>query len=293
MAARQPNRAPLSGIEGLVRDWTFSPSQPGLRTILRRMLYRPRRGPAPAFEALVPIAETAQRWIAYFVYLPDGQGLSPAHAFTLDRLAGGDAKLLVVCSTPDPAQVPGELHEKADALYWKATDGFDFSAYALALGEIARHSPGSDAFVMNDSVFGPFVPVDTLWPSLRWDLTGLTASFQIENHVQSYAFGLRDVTPARLDALSGVMDRRHAFDDYRPVVYLQETRLARIAARSMSVGAMWYGPRAVTIDPSLFAAIPLLRAGFPFLKRGLLTKHVGIYGETAIRGVLEDLRHPV
>jgi hypothetical protein len=49
----------------------------------------------------------------------------------------------------------------------------------------------------------------------------------------------------------------------------------------------------VTIDPSLFAAIPLVEAGFPFLKRGLVTKHARIYPKGALDALLVDKGHPV
>ena len=95
---------------------------------------------------------------------------------------------------------------------------------------------------MNDSVFGPFVPLRPVLDNSRWDLTGFTASGELTNHVQSYAFCLRGVTPAR------------------------------VAARSMTVGALWYSDATRVHNPTLVKPMELLDAGFPFLKRALLTK---------------------
>ncbi len=61
----------------------------------------------------------------------------------------------------------------------------------------------------------------------------------------------------------------------------------------MSVGALWYAEQMKTIDPSLFAAIPLVEAGFPFLKRGLMTKHARIYPKDTLHALLVDQGHPV
>lgn len=286
--------APLRPIEldQLERDWTYRPSRPDPVDRLRRLRALGRWRPAPASRALLPIRAVRERWIVYFLYLPAGRGLDAAHRHTLERLRESAAGLLVVCAAGEAGDVPAALHEVADALYWKALGGFDFSAYALALHAIAAASPGADVLVLNDSVFGPFRPVDELWPAMAWDLTGFTACGQVENHVQSYGFVLRRVTPSRMANLQEVLPANRAHDAYEPVVLRQETRFASVAARRMSVGALWYGAPDVTADPSLFAALPLVEAGFPFLKRALLTKHAGIYPAEAVRAVLARHGHP-
>jgi len=296
LAAKYRLIAPAGAMEqvgtgALVRDWTFRPSSPDLRTLWRRWLARRHRAAMPAWEAIRPVAPRP-RWIVYFIYLTDG-GLSDAHRFTLARLRADGAGLAVVCATPRRDMVPAELLHGVDALYWKALPGFDFSAYAVALGEVARHSPGADVLVLNDSVFGPFVPVAQLWSAMRWDLTGLTASGQVENHIQSYAFMLRDWNAAKLSALRSIFPQDHAFDDYRHVVAVQETRFARTAARTMSVGALWYGEVHRCADPTIFAAQALVAAGFPFVKRGLISKHVRFVDRDAILALLRAMDHPV
>jgi hypothetical protein len=280
-----------TGLDALERDWTFRRSQPdgvtaAVRVTILRGLTR-----APKSMALVPITPKP-RWIVYFVYLPDGE-LTAAHRFTLTRLRQADAGLCVICAMPTPANVPDELRRTADALYWKALPGFDFSAYALALHEIAHRSAGADMLVLNDSVFGPFEPIDTLWPAMHWRLTGFTASAQLQNHIQSYAFHLKNVDHRMVQTLRTVLPRRFAFDDYRGVVYGQESRFATVAARSMSVGALWYADGIRCGDPSILAALPLVRAGFPFLKRSLVTKNAHAAGYDEIRDTLRAFGHPV
>lgn len=289
---KQPPLRPI-GVDQLERNWSYRSSDPDLADRLRRLRARGRWRPAPAHECLAPICGARDRWIVYFLYLPTGRGLDAAHRYTLSQLRASRAGLLVICAAASPADVPAELHAMTDALYWKALGGFDFSAYALGLHRIAAASPGADVLVLNDSVFGPFVSVDMLWHSMIWDLTGFSACGQVENHIQSYAFHLKDVTPDRMAALAPVLPAHRAHDHYEPVVLWQETRFAAVAAQEMSVGALWYGVPAVTADPSLFAALPLLEAGFPFLKRALRTKHAGIYPDEAIRAVLVAHGHPV
>ena len=268
-------------LAALQTDWTFSRSSTPLKVQAARYRERLRgRIPAPRHKTLVA-PSGAGAWTIYFVYAPDG-GLDPAHHFTLDRLQALGRRLLVVCAAPSAAAIPAELTTVADALLWKDLPGFDFSAYALGLRSLAEHCPGSDALVMNDSTFGPLVDLRPWLARARWDLTSFTASSNVENHLQSYAFYLRDVTSTRLEALASVLPAHHAFNRFWAVVFWQETRFARIASRSMSVGSFLYADVRAVEDPMLQLALPLAAAGFPFLKRSLLGKlsHVAPREET-------------
>jgi len=285
---RAPGRDVL---ERLVRNWTFEPSAISLRTRLGRTaaLLTGLR-PAPSHLVLKPVVPR-RRWSCYFAYLPDGR-LTAAHEFTLARLCALDAGLLVICAAPSPADVPARLFDYADALCWKALSGYDFSAYSIALREVAERSGHADLLVLNDSVYGPFHDLEESLAGARWGMTGFTASAMVENHVQSYAFQVRDVTLEMLHHLRSIMPRRVAFDRAAHVIAYQETRMARVASATMSVGALWFADKAAG-DPSLEAAIPLVRAGFPFVKRGLFTKARDYVDSAELRNLLEAHRHPL
>ena len=189
--------------------------------------------------------------------------------------------------------VPPELLAVCDAATWKGTTGFDFSAYSLALRAVARSSPGADVFLMNDSVLGPFGDIDSVLRNTPWQLTGFTAWSAFENHVQSYALFLRDVTPDLIRGLRTVLLERTAFNRFQDVVNWQESRLARVASRTMPVGALWFEPRFDAGDPSLVRAASLLRAGFPFLKRSLVGgKLAHRADQETLRGLLDERGHP-
>lgn len=271
---------------GLIHDWRFEPSAANRwfrRERIRDFLFRLRAAPP---SRVLRAATPAPRWLLYFAYLPDGR-LSPAHRFTLDRLSAHRAKLLIVCAAPGEDAVPAELREIGDALIWKGLSGFDFSAYAAGLRHLAQASPGSDVFVLNDSVLGPFADLDALIDRARFDLTGITGSRNDENHVQSYAFILRGVTRRRLWRLWSIFPPGRAFDDFAAVVRSQETRFARVAARSMTVGAFWFAARhPENRDPTLFTADALLDQGFPFIKKSTLAKFRHVVG-AAMAGELD------
>jgi hypothetical protein len=300
----------------LERQWFYRPSAPSVLVRLSRLksiLTGVRR--APASVAIRPVTPR-ERWNALFVYLPDGI-LSPAHRYTLARLRELKGATAIICAAPAISEIPQELHSLADALYWKALSGFDFSAYALVVRAVADQSPGADLYVQNDSVLGPFADVDRLLDQAPWELSGFMGSASLENHVQSYAMMIRGVDQSRVDCLSSVMSDRWACDRWRDVVNLQETRLARVAAKGMSVGALWYAPTAgdaeISLgkairrklaplgptagnlevrDPTLIQALDLAADGFPFLKKSLFTRNRTFQDGEALATYLSEQGHP-
>lgn len=279
-------------IDGMTRRWNFvaTPVQrwrirQAVETVIRRSQ------PRPSWQAIVPLTPHPA-WTVYFLFAPDGL-FTPTHRFALERLRDAGHRLMVVCAAPSPGAVPAEARAFADALYWKALSGYDFSAYSAALREISRCSRHADVLVINDSVFGPFTDVRTVVAEAPWELTGFTATSQVENHIQSYAFVLKDVTPARMRALATVMFPWRALSKPHDVIQVQETRFARVASRSMSVGAYWFAEKEAVLDPTLFRPIELINSGFPFLKRSLLGKHQSLQDPEEIRELLFALQHPV
>lgn len=280
---------------GLTTDWTFVATRASRwyrRDRLKDVLHQLRRGPPVK---VIRAAAPAPAWTLYFAFLPEGR-LTPAHRFTLDRLKAMPRKLLIVFASPVPGQRPADLDAYADALIWKGLPGYDFSAYAAGLRHIAARSSGADVLVLNDSVLGPFGDVEALLGRARWDMTGFTASCLYENHVQSYAFLMRGVTPRRIRALGTVLLPGLAFDQFNAVVRCQETRFARIASHHMSVGAFWYAGDPDQPDPALFSPAYLLDQGFPFVKRSTIGKYrYMLDAETIaqIEGTLRSFGHPV
>lgn len=256
---------------GFVARWAFTPSPPGWEIRRERLRARLRRGAFPEHHAITPIRAPRDVWAVHFAYAPRGV-LSGSQRVTLRRLKDLGLPLFVVCAAPTPQQIPAEVAACADALHWKDPRGYDFAAYTVALHEVARHSPGATVFVSNDSVFGPMNDVRPLIHQAPWDLTGLTAHHGDENHVQTYAFVLKGVDAARLDALSAVFTTRWALGWGDHVVAAQEVPLARLASRSMTVGSYIYAGPPLPGDPMVTRAFDMVAAGHPYLKKSLLGK---------------------
>lgn len=279
-------------VTGLIRSWDFVPSivprwriRQAIETTLRRSQLRPN------WHAVKPI-KPRNSWTVYFMFCPDGVFAS-AHAFALARLRDAGHNVLVVCAARSVNDIPFQVAQYADALYWKELNGYDFSAYTLALREISRHSRHANVLVFNDSVFGPFTDLRAAVENPPWELTGYTASSQMENHIQSYAFILQNVEPKRMRNLARVMFPWTSLNVAWDVICVQETRFARIASKSMRVGAFWFSPNETILDPTLMRPIELVDAGFPFIKRSLLSKHANMQDPAKIRELLFSLGHPV
>jgi lipopolysaccharide biosynthesis protein len=285
----------LSTVPGLIRNWQFVPSPVGRRRLLanaglflRTLHRRPR-------SAVVKAAVPRPAWVVYFLFAPDGKFAS-RHRFTLSRLRDLGFPVLVVCATGEPGRIPPEVHGFCDALLWKDLGGYDFSAYVLALSHVARHAPGADVFVLNDSVFGPFTDLRKVFDTAPWDLTGFMGSSEVTNHIQSYAFVLKNVDRARMARLAPVFFPFASVSDRDAVIHLQELRMARVAARHMPVGALWYAQPEVR-NPTTRQPMQLLDDGFPFLKHMLLTKPRSLtncpVSKHALLDRLDQLGHPI
>lgn len=297
----------------LVEAWDFKPSAPSFSTrIARARLRVAGRLAGPDSIVLRPPTQ-ADRWNCLFLFMPDG-ALSDDQRLMVERLRTKRGKLLIVFAAPGRGgDLPPSI-DLADAIIWKQLHGYDFSAYAIALDAVAKHSPGATAYLQNDSVLGPFGDLDRLVDESAWELTGFSASAAVENHISSYAFVIRRVTPERVADLAPILSTGWSYNSFSQVVMLQETRLARIASRTMSVGALWYmpirpaesspferltakrrrtsandEPLDIRADATLAMALDLLDKGYPFVKRSHFTKFSGVEDNAKLRARLDEL----
>lgn len=278
-------------VPGAQTYWPYEPSTPRLEIVIRRWLARRTRQHPPAWKLLKAPAKSGS-WFLYFMYLPEGE-LLPQHRFTLERLAQENAQLMVVCACPLNHPVLVELGQQSDALCWKDAGGFDFSGYAIGLSELAKRVPGSDVMVLNDSMLGPFSPLVPFIEQAPWRLTGLSASALEENHLQSFAFVVRNLNADFVKAVGPAISTAWCYNASGAVILLQETRLARVARPHMTVGAFWYTDGSRHQDLCLNCPEHMLNAGFPLLKRSLFGKFARSFQEpAAMQALLERLGHP-
>lgn len=283
----------VSGLpEGVVSPWDFE-SEPVPRWLLRQRLElfarTVHRAPKWFVQKTVLPKPT---WCVYFVYCPDG-ALSAAHRFALGSLRDFGENILTVCAAKSLDRVPTELWRYSDALIWKGLEGYDFSAYSIALNLIARRSPDSEVLVINDSVFGPFTNARRGFAETNWGMGGFTASSNLRPHVQSYAFWLRRVNRRSMARFSRVFFPAFALSEYSAVIALQELRLAEVASGHLKVGAQWFTDGTKLRDLSVEMPFELLDAGLPFLKKSLLHRPQYRHLREQVLDRLSTLRHPL
>jgi hypothetical protein len=255
---------------GVQSRWTFEPSSLDWAHRAEALRARIKRRAFPA-HTLIRTCAPRMRWVAFFCYTPDGV-LQGSQRVALQRYRDLGYAVHVVCAAPSVDRVPEEVAAYADSLHWKDLPGYDFSAYTVALRHLAAHSPGATVLVANDSVFGPIGDVRALVEEAPWALTGLTALSTPCQHVQAYAFVLKNLQPATMDAMSRVFTTRWALSWGDDVIVSQELRMAQQAARSMSVGSWLHADGGEIVDPTLVLPFELVALGLPYLKKSLLSK---------------------
>ncbi|AZL60504.1 hypothetical protein EI545_17740 [Tabrizicola piscis] len=246
----------------------------------------------PASKELYFGGNAPAKWVVYFCYAPNGAP-TVSHRFTVERLQSEGYGVLVVCAAPTPEHTKSFLDLTPDALIWKELRGFDFSGFSVGLSALVRRFDKIDVLVMNDSVVGPFHSLRPLLDSSPWDLTGFVTSYTIENHMISCAFYFRGFDRRMWDACRTVLFRGISFNRQGPVVFLQETRLGSVLARSHTVGSI-LSPSADHRNNQYLLGNPkgLLDVGFPFLKRSIFTKFASEFDADFYRDCLVSYGHP-
>ena len=274
---------------GKLRD--FVPSKIGPLLRARRLkVFLHGTTLAPSYR-IARIPRFDGRWALYFIYTPTGQ-IFDQHIFTIDRLKHcGFRVLVVIGSARLDRELPDAL-KMADAVIVKEERGFDFSGYTIGLNYLVSRFGEVNVLVLNDSVFGPFYDLMPTMTQTRWRLTGFTSSRAIENHIQSYAFIFKAMDKKLLASLKSVFFRRVAMNFHGAVAFLQESRLARRASRTCSVGSLWE-PLTPLADLTMAMPIELVNDGFPFLKRSLLGKFSPGFSRDDILAVLREKQHPI
>jgi hypothetical protein len=170
--------------------------------------------------------------------------------------------------------------------------GYDFGSWATALEWFPVIREASSVLLMNDSLAGPFAPIDHLldrFDRSHADVWAMTDTNQLGHHLQSYCLGFKG------GCLDGAPLRRFwqeirveaARDD---VIARYELGLSRTLRREhLTTEAAIEGWRAVDGDdnPTIMGWRRLLDLGFPFVKRQVLLEP-GICPDGA--AVREELR---
>jgi hypothetical protein len=153
---------------------------------------------------------------------------------------------------------------------------YDFGSWAAALEMMPQVRTMDHVIFANDSLIGPFASIDTLidrFESTSADMWGAVTNPQVFPHIQTFLYGFKHQTlnaPVMREFWGGIRVQPEKMD----YVYKYELGLNRalyseafIVDSSFSDGSLGYGH----VNPTLDRWKELIRRGFPFLKRALLT----------------------
>lgn len=153
--------------------------------------------------------------------------------------------------------------------------GYDFGSWATALHRYPAIGEASRVLLINDSLAGPFAPIDHLlerFDRTAADVWGMTDTTQFTHHLQSYCLGFK-AGCLREGPLASFWRNVGAEPSRDDVIWRSEIGLARLLARERFVTDAAIPHWRVVSDgqnPTIIGWRRLLDNGFPFVKRQLL-----------------------
>ncbi len=221
--------------------------------------------------------------VAVLAHWSKGSSLSRSVRGLAESLSDCGYQVVLVSAAEFTGHRPGggwyDIPESA-SLYRRPNSGYDFGTWSATLQALPQLSRAHEVILANDSMLGPFESLSPLLERMRGtpsDVWSLTDSVQFGWHPQSYFVGYRNGV---LDALAlrefWRSVRVHNSKD--EVIRNYELGLGRLLQREAFSTAVAFPSDSVVTDkgdnPTIRAWRALLDAGFPMVKRQLLTEQV-------------------
>lgn len=121
--------------------------------------------------------------------------------YLLDEIVKNVNDLYIVCNGLVNDESKKKLERYTSKIYVRDNNGFDAGAYRTAIIEYIPRSilyKYDELILMNDTVFGPFIPMKTIMQSMEnrkcdfWGMTSHPPRGDIKEHVQSYFLVIRN-----------------------------------------------------------------------------------------------------
>jgi lipopolysaccharide biosynthesis protein len=207
----------------------------------------------------------------FVTYARDGK--IPAHALFHARSwaeAGFKVNLTIILDSLENFVTPSNLDFAAGVLL-RANEGYDFGAWAATIAQVPDLKKVSLLCLANDSVYGPFNSFSAMLDRVRKsdaDIIGLTESYQITRHFQSYTIFFRQSALCHPTFIKFWRNVRTGGRDF--VIQNYELkfllRMERAGLRALAL----YPAIERESNPTLMFWRELIMSGFPFLKVQLL-----------------------
>ncbi|MFT4123388.1 MAG: rhamnan synthesis F family protein [Microbacteriaceae bacterium] len=219
------------------------------------------------------------RRAAVVVHYSETARLSLSVRTLVEQLRAGGYPMVLVssCEAGEPLDWGGPPPEDVTVLR-KPNLGYDFGSAAVGLDALPGLRELDCVLVVNDSNLGPFAPLAPFlerFEASTADVWGLTSSVQTDYHLQSFFLGFRRGVLAEPPLRRFWADIRH-HRDKNDVILRYEIGLSRLlVAEGYAIEAEF--PAAAHTSPLRVNPVAglwreLLDAGYPFVKRELVTR---------------------
>lgn len=225
----------------------------------------------PAQALAAPVVVVLAEYATGSHVRPDALGTARAYAE-----AGAGVLVVAARDLGRPVAHPGELPDRVSVLT-RANAAYDFGSWAAVLAAYPELTHAEHVVLTNDSLVGPFAPLDDLLDRIRRadvDLWAATRNHRPVEHLQSFLLAVRGSVLTRPE-VAGFFAEVGPQPTKRAIIEAYEfglTRLARTLGLSTAVG--WTHEELglpEQANPAFDGWRELLDAGFPFVKRMLLT----------------------
>lgn len=223
----------------------------------------------------------ANKIAIYFVFNPTGSCL-PQNVFMMQSLREQGFSVLVVLAIAEGALISDKYYELCDVLIRKDLGGFDISALQVGLKYLLNNNFNGGVLWINDSVFGLFGDLNKLISDAGdFDVLGMTLSFAIRPHFQSYSFFIKKINKKLFNALFFNV-RNVSFDEHHLNVRIFESCfMANLVKFGFKV-VCWGVPKDEKYDLILAYPYELIDEGFPFIKRSIVGKFSNEFNQKKI-----------
>jgi lipopolysaccharide biosynthesis protein len=221
-------------------------------------------------------AEGALSRVAVIAHWAPDSRLSRSVSELTRSLIDHDYQVVVASSAEGEAPLEWSGEQPANVTVLRRPNvGYDFGSWATALDRYPAIASAGQVLLMNDSLAGPFGPIDDLlldFDGSGADVWGMTDTSQFGHHLQSYCLGFKRgcLGERPLAAFWSDIRVEKSRDD---VIWRYEIGLSRLLHRErFSVDAAIRYRKVVRDgeNPTIIGWRRLLDMGFPFVKRQLL-----------------------
>jgi rhamnosyltransferase len=223
--------------------------------------------------------------LGIYAHYDDSGAIKPFVSHSLHALRECCSRLILVSTSAIELEDRGWLNNVCDQVLLRENEGFDFASWSHILSREDLAS-WDEILLMNSSVIGPIHPLPPIMEGMAsspCDFWGMTVSYEITPHLQSYFFVFKRQTvssPFFRTFWLGVLPFLEKAQVIRSYELGLTQYLAQCGLRPGAVVSPDLMPDRIrdiyrTRNPTLYWPLELLDRGMPFVKREVFRANPG------------------